>query len=175
MSHFSELDIECQETGKRIRDLLPDGKKSAVIVRVTKPKEQYPSETYAIYWQLCLDVVNAAGEVAGKDKMVITFRDPAKRHNIKDVVNAKFGGELSCIVDKRNDNIRRFFMLVDNLNGLALKLSIDQIPGMTLMGLLVDADVRDKFKYHIKKHLKTEHPPFPLDELPVRDFRKTRA
>ena len=168
MSKFSEMDIERQETGRRIKDLFPDEKK-------TKPQEQRPSELWKPYWQLCLDVVNAAGEVAGKDKMVITFRDPAKRHNVKDVVNEKFGGEIGCIIDKRNDNIRHFFTLVDNLNGLALKLDLDQVPGMTLMGLLVNADARDKFKYHIKKHIQTSHPPFPMDEIPAHDFRKTKT
>ena len=174
MSHFSELDIECQETGKRICDLLPDGKKSAVIVRTTKPKEQHPSETYAIYWQLCLDVVNAAGELAGKDKLIMNFRDPQKRHSVKDVVNRSFGGEKGNIANKRNDNARIFFTRVDNLNEYAVEHEFDQVCGMKLMGMLVDANVRDKFKHHIKKHLESSHPPFALDDLPGKDFRKTR-
>ena len=185
MSKFSELDIERQETGKRIKDLLPDGKKTGVILRIpnevytygakkTKPK-QHPSETYAIYWQLCFDVIVAAGELAGKDKLIMNFRDPQKRHSVKDVVNQSFDGEKGNIADKRNDNARIFFTNVDNLNEYAVEHGFDQVCGMKLMGMLVDANVRDKFKHHIKKHLESNHPPFALDELPGKDFRKTKT
>ncbi|MBQ1528388.1 hypothetical protein IIZ77_01915 [Candidatus Saccharibacteria bacterium] len=141
----------------------------------TEKEEPHPSETYAVYWRLCLAVVNAAGEVAGKDKMLINFRDPQKRHSVKDVVQKSFNGEKSAIADKRNQNIRIFFTRVDDLNEYAVEHGSDQVCGMELMGMLVDASIRDKFKHHIKKHLESNHPPFALDELPGKDFRKTKT
>ncbi len=167
MSKLSDLIIEEQETGKRA---------SLTSEQVTaKPTEPtHPSENWSTYWKLCLDVVSAAGDVAGKDKLAINFRDPQKRHSVKGVVDKSFNGELSSIIDKRADYIRIFFMRVDTLNDFALKLHLDQIPGMTLMGMLVDGDVREKFTYHIKRHIESGHPPYELDELPARKFRKSR-
>ena len=161
MSKLSDLSIECQETGRRICDLLPDGKKSAVIVRVP----QHPSEAYAIYWRLCLAVVNAAGEVAGKDKLLMNYRDPQKRHSVKDVVDRSFGGEKSAIADKRNENIRVFFAQVDALNEHAVKHGFDQVCGMQLLGMLTDSNTRDRFRYRIKKNAEKGTTPIPLDEL----------
>jgi hypothetical protein len=41
------------------------------------------------------------------------------------------------------------------------------------MGLLENEKTREKFRRHSRRHIEGGHPPFELDELPRRDFRKT--
>ena len=132
-------------------------------------EEEKPSDNI-IYWQLCLKVVDAAGNLAAKDKLLMNFRDPSNAHKVKHVIERSFAGEVANLRDARADWIWEFFRTVDEVNWFARKHSLAQVSAMLLMGLLENADMRRAFRKHIRKHIDTDHPTFELDMLPGKDF-----
>ena len=133
-----------------------------------------PASNNFIYWQLCLKVVDAAGELAAKDKLLMNFRDPENAGKVKHVIIDSFHGDVNNLRDARADWIWEFFRSVDEVNWFARKHSLAQVSAMKLMGMLEDANSRKKFRHFIRKHMATEHPAFELDELPNRCFRQSR-
>jgi len=161
MSKMSEHLIEEQETGRSL-PLVPSTPE-----RHDEPEK--PSDN-TIYWQLCLKVVEAAGELAAKDKLLMNFRDPSNSHKVKHVIDKSFAGEVANLRDARADWIWEFFRSVDEVNWFARKHSLAQVSAMSLMGLLESADVRKAFRKHIRAHVESDHPAFELDLLPGKDF-----
>lgn len=183
MSKMSELLIESQETGKTVRGLLSDKKKTGKLYRTPEPAQEsakastevaHPNKSWGEYWRTCLNLVICAGRLSSLEKLEMNWRDESKRHNILKVVNDYYNGKPQCIFYARRDCIGDFWSLIDKINSLGYKLGIAQVSGMKLLGVLEDPRIRAKFRHHISKHLSEEHPPFELDELPSRDFRKTK-
>ncbi len=177
MSKMSNLSIELQESPEKrtVADLLGGDKKRAAILRVSQSDYEYPANTWKNYWQLCLAVVDAAGDLAGKDKMLMNFRDKSKAFNVKHVIDKYYDGDVNQLKFAREESVKNFFKSVDEVNWYARNHDLDQVSAMTLMGLLENEKNREKFRRHIKHHIESGHPPFELDDLPRRDFRKTRA
>lgn len=168
MSKMSELSIELQEN--------PNRTISSVLVNddnLETKNPTHPSESWKTYWQLCLAVVDAAGDLAGKDKMLMNFRDKSKAFNVKPVIDKYYNGDIKQLKLAREEAIKNFFKSVDEVNWYARNHDLDQVSAMTLMGLLENEKNREKFRRHIKRHIESGHPPFELDDLPRRDFRKT--
>ena len=143
---------------------------SAASTSETPKPPAHPSDTWEEYWNLCSAVVNAASEVAAKDKLLMNFRDPENSHKVKPIINKHFHGDVKNLKDARADCIRAFFAAVDEVNWYARKHDLAQASAMKLMGQLESANDRKRFRYHIKKHLQGNHQPFELDELVARDF-----
>ena len=172
MSKMAEHLIEEQEAGHSL-PLIPSTSEH----REEQPehcKEQKPSGN-VVYWQLCLKVINAAGELAAKDKLLMNFRDPNNSHKVKHVIEQSYNGNVNGLRESRVDWIWEFFRAVDEVNWFSRKHGLAQVSAMKLMGMLEDANTRKKFRNFIRKHMETDHPAFELDELPARDFRTSRS
>lgn len=177
MSKMSELSIEKQETGRRIADLLGGDKPRSAVLRIktdTHNSVKHPSESYSDYWTLCRAIVDAAGDLASKDKMLMNFRDKSKAFNVKPVIDKYYNGDVNQLKLAREEAVKTFFKAVDEINWYSRKHDLAQVSAMKLMGLLEDEKTRAKFRRHLKRHEEENHSPFELDELPIRDFRKTR-
>ena len=164
MSKMSELSIELQENPVR-----------------SAPAEAYkpalgplPVDTWPDYWRLCLAAVDAAGDLASKDKMLMNFRDKSKAFNVKPVIDKYYNGDVNQLKLARDEATKNFFKAIDSINWFARQNNLNQVSAMKLMGILEDEKNRGKFRRHIKRHLEDNHPPFELDELPNRDFRQPR-
>ena len=134
--------------------------------------DTHPSSTWRNYWDLCMAVVYAAGEVAAKDKLLMSFRDPETSHKVQHVIKRHFKGKVECLKDARADRIADFFRAVDMVNWYARQHDLSQVSAMKLMGMLEDKNARKRFRHHIQKHIDGDHPPFEMDEIPDRDFHK---
>ncbi|MBR3232826.1 hypothetical protein IKF74_00845 [Candidatus Saccharibacteria bacterium] len=164
MSKMSELSIELQENP--VRSAPTETYKSAL--------GPSPVDTWPNYWRLCLAAIDAAGDLASKDKLLMNFRDKAKAFNVRPVIEKYYGGDVTNLKVARNEAAKDFFKAIDNINWFARRNNLDQVSAMKLMGILEDEKNRGKFRHHIRRHLEDNHPPFELDELPDRDFRKSR-
>lgn len=179
MSKMSELSIDLQENPEKrtVADLLGGNKKRSAVLSVSKSAREstneHPANTWKTYWTLCLAVVDTAGDLAGKDKMLMNFRDKSKAYNVKPVIDKYYDGNVNKVKLAREEAIKNFFKSVDEVNWYARNHDLDQVSAMTLMGLLENEKNREKFRRHIKRHIESGHPPFELDDLPRRDFRKT--
>lgn len=164
MSKMSEHSIELQENPVH-----------SAPTKAYKPAlEPLPTDTWPDYWRLCLAVIDAAGDLAGKDKLLMNFRDRTKAFNVKPVIEKYYGGNVTNLKAARDEATKAFFKAVDEVNWYARNHDLDQVSAMTLMGLLENEKNREKFRRHIKRHIESSHPPFELDDLPRRDFRKSR-
>ena len=131
----------------------------------------HPSDTWKEYWQLCRNIVDAAGELAAKDKLLMNFRDPTNQHKVQHVIQKSFKGDVKFLKEARADRITNFFQCVDKVNWYAREHDLSQVSAMKLMGILEDREMRKRFRHHIQKHIDGDHPPFEMDEVPNRDFR----
>ena len=141
-------------------------------MRVPESAREYPQNTWEHYWRLCLSVVDAAGTLASRDKLLMTYRDKSKSASVEDVIKKYYDGDPEKVKSARIDAATSFWRAIDQVNHFACEHDLNQVSAMTLLGLLEDEKARRKFRHHIRHHIKTRHPPFELDELPVRDFRK---
>ena len=170
MSNMSEIAIQAQEEARdhsAVLEIVPRGEIKYTRCTLTDNEN---------YWLLCLIVVDAAGTLAGRDKLIMNYRNPRKRHNVADIVHNKkyYKKGIRSVKSARTEDIMNFWNAVDDVNWVARE-KLDPVGAMTLMGMLEDAKERDKFRRHIRKHIETDHPTFELDEVPNRDFRKTRG
>ena len=124
------------------------------------------------YWGECLELKKVVMRYVSVKKLARNVMDPAKRHNVKHVVDKYYGGRdsqvFSAVEDVRTLVERRARLF----NRMCLENDVDQIDVDTLIYYLSISGNSEKFDRHIKKHRDDGHPPFPLDELPAHDFRK---
>ncbi len=131
-------------------------------------------DCFRTYWETCWAMTYIAGDLASHDKLIITYRDKSKRHNVVKVIKNKevFPNGIFSVKDARFVDLAKFWKLVDDINYYAVKRGMDQVHPATLLGILYDPKVRERFRNAVRKHAETDHPPFEADEVPARDFRK---
>ena len=125
MSKMSELLIEAQETGK-----LASLTSEQVTAKHAEPT--HPSKSYGDYWTLCRAVVDAAGDLASKDKMLMNFRDKSKAFNVKPVIDKYYNGDVSQLKLAREEAVKTFFKAVDEVNWYSRKHDLAQVSAMKL-------------------------------------------
>ena len=175
MSKLSDLIIRRTEAGSEQLSMFGTASPSPEVKQIIQEKEpQHPSDTYGEYWRLCFNVVTAAGEFAEKEKLLMNLRDESKKGSVLHVLEKYYENSPEKVKERRNEASKRFFAAVDQVNWYAVKHDLCQSSAMVLLGMLEDKRIRAKFKEHINEHIRTNHPPFELDELPKRDFRRPR-
>lgn len=200
MSNMSNLATEYQEEGRlsvslssaptETKSLTKEEKreKAKKLAKETKERRQKLAEeilerplgkinTPKEYWETCFALVFTAGVLASHDKLLMTYRDKSNRHNVIKVINDKntFKYGVRSVKYARSDDINDFWKLLDSINWYAREHGLAQVSSMKMLGILDDAKVREKYRDHILDHIETEHPPFEIDELPDREFRKTKT
>ena len=125
------------------------------------------TNTNARYWQLCKEVINAAGEVAEKDKLVMNFRGTNTRHVVEPVVNNRknYPNGIESVIGARDRAMSNFFKAVDALNDYSVRHDRDQVLPMRLLSRFSDKEDRDKYKKRIDSLMASSAQPFALDEL----------
>ncbi len=173
MSRMSDLSIKKQEEPERECHPTPqEFYFEAFSSDCALPKQS--KTTNGRYWELCYDVVLAAGKVVQQDKLLTNYLDERKKHTVKPIVENKKHypkGEKS-VREARITAVVIFFNAVEALNRYAQKIDREPVSGTELLGMLFDKNMRTKFKLHISNHIQNGYQPFPLNELPLRDFRR---
>ena len=119
------------------------------------------------YWQLCREVILAAGKIAKQDKLILDYQ-----HNdaccrvvpvVKDLARYLLG--MASIYTARQAATTDYYVAFDCLNKFACECGYKQVLPMGLLSDLTDKRVRDKYKYWIGIYEKQNHPPIALDEI----------
>ena len=144
--------------------------------QVTQVKKKDDAEkrriSPAIYWDQCLKFKNAITEYISVKKLAMNAIDNQKYHSIAHVVEKYYNGDKAQIFEVEAKLRKQLGIKARAFNVMCLKNDIDQSDLDTLIYLLSTIPYAgDKFKDHIEKHIKEGHPPFPLEELPARDFK----
>lgn len=127
------------------------------------------------YWKVARLVVDAAGRIqAGSFELRKNFFSYPV---VCRVADEYCEGKVSKLQASRSRAIDEFYKQTIVLGAIYKKISglSPDVSESRLLNWLTgekSQKMRDKFRYHIDKHITNLDDPFPLDEIPERDFKR---